>query len=93
MFSVRRTELRARVNGISIIYYWNYESKALNTTLITNICAGANMTKMVTSIKVEDELWREAKIHCIRRGITLGELLERLLKEELKRAYAEEMEA
>jgi len=42
------------------------------------------MAKMVTSIKVDDELWREAKIYCIQNGITLGELLEQLLKEKLK---------
>lgn len=41
------------------------------------------MAKMVTSIKVDDELWREAKIYCIQNGITLAELLEQLLKEKL----------
>jgi len=41
------------------------------------------MAKMVTSIKVDDELWREAKIYCIQSGITLGELLEQLLKEKM----------
>lgn len=41
------------------------------------------MAKMVTSIKVDDELWREAKIYCIQKGITLGELLEQLLREKL----------
>jgi len=41
------------------------------------------LAKMVTSIKVDDELWREAKIYCIQKGITLGELLEQLLKEKL----------
>jgi hypothetical protein len=42
------------------------------------------MAKMVTSIKVDDELWREAKIYCIQKGITLGGLLEQLLKEKLE---------
>ena len=41
------------------------------------------MAKMVTSIKVEDELWREAKIYCIQKGITLADLLEELLTEKL----------
>ena len=41
------------------------------------------MAKMVTSIKVDDELWRDAKIYCIINGITLGELLEQLLTEKL----------
>lgn len=41
------------------------------------------LAKMVTSIKVDDELWREAKIYCIQKGITLGELLEQLLREKL----------
>jgi hypothetical protein len=42
------------------------------------------MAKMVTSIKVDDELWREAKIYCIQKGITLGDLLEQLLREKMK---------
>jgi len=42
------------------------------------------MAKMVTSIKVDDELWREAKIYCIQNGITLAELLEQLLRKKLQ---------
>lgn len=42
---------------------------------------------MVTSIKVDDELWKEAKIFCIQNGITLGELLEELLKEKLNTLF------
>ena len=39
----------------------------------------------VTSIRIDEELWKEAKICAVREGITLKELLERLLKEELKK--------
>ena len=42
------------------------------------------MARMITSIKVDDELWRDAKIYCIQKGMTLGDLLEKLLKEKLK---------
>jgi len=48
------------------------------------------MAKMVTSIKVEDELWREAKIYCIQKGITLGELLDQLLQEKLAESLKKE---
>jgi predicted DNA-binding ribbon-helix-helix protein len=39
--------------------------------------------QIVTSIRVEEELWKEAKIHAIRKGMTVTELLEKLLTEEL----------
>lgn len=51
------------------------------------------MAKMVTSIKVDDELWREAKIYCIQNGITLGELLEQLLRERLSGTVKKEVTA
>jgi len=43
------------------------------------------MTKVITSVRVDDELWKKAKIHAIEKDETLTDMLERLLKEELKR--------
>ena len=40
--------------------------------------------KMVTSIKVDQELWKEAKIFAAKNDITLTELLNRALKKELE---------
>lgn len=37
----------------------------------------------VTSLKVNPDLWREAKIQAIREGITLGELLDEGLEARL----------
>ena len=39
----------------------------------------------VTSIRVDEELWKEAKIYAIKKGTTLAGLLEKLLKEELRK--------
>lgn len=39
----------------------------------------------VTSIRIDKDLWKEARIYTIKEGITLKELLERLLKEELRK--------
>lgn len=41
--------------------------------------------EIVTSFRIDEELWRETKIHAVKNGITLKELLERLLREELKK--------
>ena len=41
--------------------------------------------EIVTSIRIDEDIWKKAKIIAIEEGITLKELLERLLKEELKR--------
>ena len=43
------------------------------------------MAKVVTSVRVDDELWKKAKIHAIEKGETMTDMLERLLKEELQR--------
>lgn len=40
--------------------------------------------QVVTSIRVDEDVWKEAKIYAIRSGITISELLDRLLKEKLK---------
>ena len=41
--------------------------------------------QIVTSIRVDGELWKEAKIYAIKRGITLAELLNELLRRELEK--------
>lgn len=39
---------------------------------------------VVTSIKVDEELWKEAKIEAIKRGVTLTEFLNEAVKKELR---------
>lgn len=39
--------------------------------------------QIVTSIRVDEKLWKEAKIYAIKKGITLAELLNELLRREL----------
>ena len=46
--------------------------------------------QVVTSIRVDEDVWREAKIYAIRSGMTISELLERLLKEKLKHGRGNE---
>ena len=38
----------------------------------------------VTSLRVDPKLWKKAKIEAIKREITLAELVDRALKNELK---------
>jgi predicted HicB family RNase H-like nuclease len=40
--------------------------------------------KEATSIKVDPDLWKEAKIEAIKRDMELGELVEHALRQELK---------
>lgn len=47
------------------------------------------MAKVVTSIRVDDELWKKAKIHAIENNETVTDMLERLLKKELDRKMKE----
>jgi predicted DNA-binding ribbon-helix-helix protein len=39
----------------------------------------------VTSIRINEDLWKEAKKYAIDADVSLGELIEKLLKEELER--------
>jgi len=43
------------------------------------------MAEMVTSIRVDEDLWKEAKIYAIKNGMTMKDLIETLLKKELKK--------
>lgn len=38
---------------------------------------------IVTSLRVDRELWKKAKIHAIERGETVTDIIIRLLKKEL----------
>jgi antitoxin component of RelBE/YafQ-DinJ toxin-antitoxin module len=40
--------------------------------------------QVVTSIRIDDDLWKAARIYAISEGITLTELIERLLQQELE---------
>jgi len=41
--------------------------------------------QVVTSIRVDEELWKEAKIYAIKKGLTLAELLDQLIRKELEK--------
>ena len=42
------------------------------------------MAKTVTSIRIDEELWKQAKHYAIDKGITLTELVEKALKKEMR---------
>jgi len=39
---------------------------------------------MVTSIKIDEDVWKKAKITAIKRGVTVTDLLQTALESELK---------
>lgn len=43
------------------------------------------LAKVITSVRVDDELWKKAKIHAIEKNETMTDMLDRLLKQELER--------
>ena len=43
------------------------------------------MAKVITSIRVDDELWKKARIHAIENGETMTNMIERLLSKEIER--------
>jgi len=42
--------------------------------------------KLVTSIKVDEDIWKEVKIEAIKRETTVTELLNTALKRELRKS-------
>ena len=44
----------------------------------------------VTSVKVDEDVWKEAKIQAIREGLTLQDVLNRALLEWLERQHKKE---
>jgi len=47
------------------------------------------MAKVVTSVRVDDKLWKKAKIHAIQNDETMTDMIERLLEKELERRKKE----
>jgi hypothetical protein len=43
------------------------------------------MVRKTTSLKIEAELWKDVKIHCIQKGMDISEYLEQLIKLDLKK--------
>jgi len=43
------------------------------------------MVRKTTSLKIDEELWKEAKIYCIKKNILISEYIEKLLKKGLKK--------
>ena len=43
------------------------------------------MVRKTTSLKIEEELWKEVKINCIKIGKDISEYLEELVKSDLKK--------
>ena len=43
------------------------------------------MTKKTTSLKIDEELWKKFKIKCINNGKDLSQVIEELIKQEVKK--------
>ena len=44
------------------------------------------MVRKTTSLKIDEEIWKEVKIHCIQKDKDISEYLEELIKTDLKRS-------
>ncbi len=44
------------------------------------------MTRKTTSIKVDSELWKNVKKHCIDNDVDISDYIEKLLKADLKKS-------
>ncbi len=41
------------------------------------------MARKTTSLKIDEELWKKVKVHCIMEGIEISEFVEDLIKGKL----------
>lgn len=44
------------------------------------------MVRKTTSLKIEEDLWKDVKIHCIQKGTDISDYLEHLIKLDLKKS-------
>jgi len=44
------------------------------------------MVRKTTSLKIDPELWKEVKIHCINKGVDISDWLEKVIKKDLKKS-------
>ncbi len=43
------------------------------------------MVRKTTSLKIEEDLWKQVKIHCATEGIDISDYLEQIIKKDLKK--------
>lgn len=43
------------------------------------------MPKKTTSIKIEPEIWKKVKLHCVEKEIEISDYIESLIKKDLKK--------
>jgi len=43
------------------------------------------MARKTTSLKIDEEIWKEVKIHCIKEDKEISDYIEKLIKEDLKK--------
>ena len=48
------------------------------------------MVSKVTSIRIEEEVWKRLKVHCVSAGIDIGKYLEMMINERLSKLEAHE---
>ena len=41
------------------------------------------MSRKTTSLKIEEGVWKDFKIHCIEKGINISDYIENLIKKEV----------
>ena len=43
------------------------------------------MVRKTTSLKIDEEVWKDVKIKCIKENLEISEYLEKLIKKNLKK--------
>lgn len=44
------------------------------------------MSRKTTSLKIDEEVWKKVKIHCIENSVDISDYLEVLLRKELEKS-------
>jgi len=42
------------------------------------------MQRKTTSLKIDPKIWKEAKIHCVKKEIKISEYIEKLIQRDMK---------
>lgn len=62
-----------------------YNTIKIDLYILFSLFLMKKMVKKTTSLKVDEELWKEVKIHCIKNNEDISDYIEHLIKNSIKK--------
>jgi hypothetical protein len=60
------------------------KERFINLIFLSLLLKDMQIMRKTTSLKIDDQIWKEVKIHCIKEDCEISQWLEDLIKDKLK---------